>query len=349
MAAIQKMSAAKLASLKHGPTINILFRENDTTDLAMLREGFPKQVATTFSALCRQTFPALAGTSMADISKSPANSVTIIGGRVDAHKAVLSWMLACCEGRGMRPFPYIHRRRFWHYAHALESAEILQIDILCEELWGRMKDIAKLQVHTEDIHAVYSTTEKGYPIRGMIAESIGRALLERRLAARPAYNMLRQDPQLKDFDEDVNQAIARLKKEYAESEQGRAARAEHQAARKAAKEAAQQRFQRRRNNPQKMTTAEVAQHLDVPTESVKSEDDGTFKVTVSTEIIRKGRNGRGQYVALPLRQAGVTAEAYRPAVSEAAPPIAKRATAEKPTERRMHGHKAVPNTTNSQT
>ncbi|KAF7504701.1 hypothetical protein GJ744_001982 [Endocarpon pusillum] len=203
----------------------------------MLREGFPKQVATTFSTLCRQSFPALAETSVADNSKPRDNSVTIIGGHFDAHKAVLSWMLACCEGRGMRPFPYIHRRRFWHYSHALESAEMLQIDILCEELCGRMKDIANLQVHTEDVHAVYSSTEKGHPIRSMIAESIGRALLERRLAARLAYKMLRQDPQLKDFDDDVNEAIARLKKDCAESEQGRAARAEHQAVRKAAKKA----------------------------------------------------------------------------------------------------------------
>ena len=98
----------------------------------------------------------------------------------------------------------------------------------------------------------------------------------------------------------------------------------------------------------KTTTADVAQHLDVLTEAVKSEDDGTFKVTVSTEIVRKARNGRGQYVALPLRQAGVTAEAYRPAVSEAAPPVAKRAAAEKPTERPVHGVNAVPTTASSQ-
>ncbi len=262
---------------------------------------------------------------MVDIDGPRAKSITIVSGGFDAHKAVLSWMLACCEGRGVQPFPVVDRRRFWHYAHVLESAKILQIESLWEELWGRMKDIAKSQVHSDDVRAVYLSTEKGSPVRSMVAESIGRALLERRLVARPAYKMLRQSTQFKDFDDDVNQTIERLKKESAESGEGKAARAKKPASRKVAKEAAKMHFKELQNDPRKMTTAEVAQHLDVPTEAVKSETDGTFKVTVATDIVRKGRKGRGRFAAFPLRQAGITADEYRPAPSETLVRRAKRA------------------------
>jgi hypothetical protein len=277
----------------------------------MLREGFPKQLAVAFSRLFRAAFPPLTALSVADLSKPRTNSVIIDGGGIDAHRQVIAWMLACCEGGGIQRFPYFQVRRFWNLTCALESAEILQIDVLQEELWVRLSEIMRHQVHTEDIKAIYSATDKGHKLRTMIAESIAKALLERRIVARPAYITLRQDPQFKDFDDDVNDAIECMKKEHAESDEGKAVRAEKQAIRQKAKEAAQQRYQQRKKNQQQVTAYSLAQHLAVPTDAVTPKKDGSFKVTVSTEVVRKGRKGHGRYAALPLRQAGVTAESFR--------------------------------------
>lgn len=229
----------------------------------------------------------------------------------------------------MQRFPHIHRRRFWNYTCVLESADALQVEVLQDALWKRLEEIAKHQVHSEDVQAVYALSEKGNPMRAMAAESIGRALLEHGLVAKPAYTALRQNPRFKDFDHDVNEAIQRMKKEYAESEECKAARSEKQAARKRATEAAAKRYQQRQNNPRNLTNIDVSQHLDVPAEAVRSEGDGTFKVTVSTEVVRKGRKGRGRYAALPLRQAGVTAEAFRPRPEPAPLPPATRPAASK--------------------
>lgn len=318
------MTGLTCRSLKKVPTINILFRENQTSPPAMLQEGFPKELAVAFSGLCHQSFPSLTAMSVADLSKPRSNSVIVVGGNVDSHKAVLSWMLSCCEGRGMQQFPRPERRRFWHYTCALESAELFDIGTLRDELWRILTEIANYQVHTEDIRAIYSLTEEAHPMRGMVAESIGRALLDRRLNARLAYKYLREDPTYQAFNDDVGVAIQRMKKEYAESEEGKAeraeylavqktAQAEYLAAKKAAREDAQKRRQKRQNNPRNLTPTDVAKELDVPAEAVKAEEDGTFKVTVSSDIVRKGRrNGRGRYAALPLRQAGVTAEMFRP-------------------------------------
>lgn len=274
----------------------------------MLREGFPKQLATTFSGLCRQTFPSLTAISAVDLSKPRGNSLILLGGYIEAHRAVLTWMLACCDGRGMQPFPHFQHLKFWKYTCVQQSADILQIEVLHTELSQRLDTIAKRQIHSDEIEAVYNLTPSGHPARMQAAESIGRALLERRLVARRAYEALRSNPKYEAFDRDLNEAIQRFKKEYAESEEGKAVRAERQEARKAAKK----RSQRHQNNPRNMTSDDVAQQLAVPVEAVRPGDDGTFSYTVSAELVRKGRNGHGRYAALPLRQVGVTAEAFRP-------------------------------------
>jgi hypothetical protein len=277
----------------------------------MLREGFPKQLATTFSGLCQQTFPPLSAIPAANLSTPRGNSLILFGGYIEAHRAVLTWMLTCCDGRGIQPFPYFPHLKFWKYTCALQSAEQLQIQHLHTELSARLEAITNRQIHSNEIETVYNLTPSGHPARIQAAESIGRALLERRLVARPAYEALRADPTFAAFDRDINDAIHRLKQAYAASEEGQAARADRQQARTAAKEAAKKRAQHRQNNPRNLTTVEVANQLAVPLESVRTAEDGSFAYTVAAQLVRKGRNGRGRYAALPLRQVGVTDEAFR--------------------------------------
>jgi hypothetical protein len=213
----------------------------------------------------------------------------------------------------MQPFPRIQTRRFWNYTCTLESAEILQVEDLRLEVWGRLKAILNHQVHTEDVMSLYMMTDKDHPMRKMVGESIGKALLEHRLLAKPVYTNLRKDITFKDFDDDVNEAIARMKAEYAETDEGKAALAARHEAIVAARQEARKRYQHRygrTKNTRATATTNVARQHTAPAPSVPTPPVAPFNLANST-VVRKGRKGRGRYAAVPLNQVGVTSDNYR--------------------------------------
>jgi hypothetical protein len=277
----------------------------------MLWEAFPKRLAMAFSGLCNQAFPPISRSSVVDLSKRLATVVIITGESWNWHRKIISCMFSCCRDRGMQRFPYFYHCRFWNYTCALEAAEALQIDVLCHELWGRLEGIAKLQVHTHDIRALYSSSERGYPMRKVVSDSIGKALLEGYPRAQPCYIDLIQDLQFEDFCDDVVEAIRCLEQANAESVEGKAAEAAKETLRAAVEQANEEHHESPSGSPQEMNNDDVADQLATPVETITSED-GSLSVEVLPEAMRNGQKKHGRYVVPPLRRAGMAAETHQP-------------------------------------
>jgi hypothetical protein len=71
-----------------------------------LYTGFPKAVATAFSGKWRAQFqPVVALASLEQLRKMSNTTVTVVGGDPEAFKEILTWMLSCCDGKGIKEFP----------------------------------------------------------------------------------------------------------------------------------------------------------------------------------------------------------------------------------------------------
>lgn len=200
----------------------------------ILAESFPLEIALVFSELCRTAFPSVKHTSVANLGKPKPKAVVIEGGRSQYHKEIIQWMLACCDGAGVRQLKVPPSNAFWYNANMLASAQAFKVEILEQELSNRVSHIVSKQVHSDDIRMVYTNLPRGHPIRTMASNSIGAALQEKRLHAYAAYAVLKRE--FPEFDEDLTAYMAVQKAKRVEAQE--AERAERRREKKVIERAA---------------------------------------------------------------------------------------------------------------
>ena len=308
------------SSLRSGPTIAIHYRQTPTSETRVLTDCFPKQIAVTFSGLCRRKFPPLNLIPVADLTKAQTKIMMLEGHRRESFQEVIDWMLLCCEGYGVRPFKCIDDCKFWNYAQALEAAQIFVIPVLQRQLWSRIHGIAKVQVHSSDVEMVYSMLPPGHSIRAMAADSIGAAIFERRLKARPVYEALRQE--FPDFNSDLNAFLApRVADLRAENRRRRQMSQQQEWNNQitAATNAKRHRQRTKRGNQRTATEEQptvtasedrVFERMVKPGDLIHFDADGSRIVTRPAELMRKAARGRPARYKMDLELAGVTPRSF---------------------------------------
>lgn len=237
------------------------------------------------------------------------DTVTIYGGVKHAHLVVFRWMLACCKDTGVAKIDWLP---FAKYIRILEAAEILHVEPVQDDMWGRMHRIAQKQVHVDDVRMVYLNYHKSSPVRQLVIRSIGDAVFERRLRNFGAYKVFKGE--CAEYEADIYEYL-RGKRRGVYEEQQRAARAAALAARKANK--ADRKLSAKiggdggRQTPgqtgAKVTAAVVA--------AVPGREDGVVdpvasgqvvSKTISAVVTRKAQGGRPGYAKVQLRDLGVS-------------------------------------------
>ena len=294
----------------------------------MLAESFPKDLLVAFSGLAQKTFPPLSQLCVQNITKSTANNIIVEGGSLGSHKEVLRWMLGCCDGSGFRQYPIVAKNTFWHYMNVYESAQKLQIEVLTKELWRRINLIAAKQVHSEDIHQIYQfKTPKDHVFRIMAVESIGKALMEKTLMARGAYDHIRTE--FPDFNTDLGNYIDEVKyqryqarKVEIEAEKAERAASQKQQWADNIRTAYASQVSRKTGkkhipeakNTENTETGNGVEENDEQHASVRSRlnDDGSLIIVDSAVIVRKAARGRPNYVRANLGLLGLKDDNFRP-------------------------------------
>ena len=170
-----------------GSKVKILHR--DTGEIQEITNSFPEKLALAFS-------PKLTAVQIPHYGKA----ILLSGATSDAYLAIFDWMLACAEAKTVPHFPKFNGFAFWRATRVSKAAHILEIQDLIDAMEARLRAIARLQVHTDDVWRIYTDLDCA-EYKDMVAQSIARALFERRLKAFSNYRSLRYD--MPNFDDDV--------------------------------------------------------------------------------------------------------------------------------------------------
>jgi hypothetical protein len=311
--------------LKTKDTIRITWRETPEAEFEILQDAFPRNVATAFSSVISRAFPPLNLTRVVDLRKVGSKSFLIVGGHRDSHRAVLGWMLNCCTGKGVQPFPFFSERSYFNNAMAYLSASQLEIAYLQNYLMERLNRIAAKQVHSEDVEVIYSTIEGPAPLKDWVCESIGKAIWEKRLIARPVYEDLRRKPGFEEFKAGVGEVIDRLRAEWEASpeyQQSVATKREdrreywREQQRQRAEDRAQRHleFLQREEKRQQKDIKKLAKDHNIDAADVRVREFG-YTFTTTGRVVNRGTNGHQKRVQLSLADLDVSAAAFRPPLS----------------------------------
>ena len=170
-----------------GPRVKVLHRASgETTEII---NSFPENLAVVFSnKLTTVQIP------------SYGKAILLSGATLEAYVAIFDWMLACAEAKTVLHFPKFNGFVFWRATRVSKAAQILEIQDLLDAMEARLRAIARLQVHTDDVWRIYTDLDCA-EYKDMVAKSIARALFEKRLKAFSNYRSLRYD--MPNFDDDV--------------------------------------------------------------------------------------------------------------------------------------------------
>lgn len=273
------------ASLKTGETITIFFKENDTAAPRVLCDGFPKNVATTFSTKWRAEFPPLNQINIDGLQQAAAKkSITIVGGNIEMYKDIVNWMLVSCNGKGIvqlrcpdhKPFTYLYVLR--------RAAAQIGCELLVRESTRRMEHISAMQIHSEDVRALWLLNPPDSEMKQILAEHVAIRLWEQRLKAKSAYWTLREE--IPEFNDAINKILGVKKAEKV----------------KARKEApGVGHGGRRRSGPKRHWSEANHGHEEAAT---------TKLVTLQAEVVRRASKGRPAFAKLDLGALGVTKEQF---------------------------------------
>ncbi|ETN42363.1 uncharacterized protein HMPREF1541_01517 [Cyphellophora europaea CBS 101466] len=197
-----------LRSLLGSTSISILYQRDMAADPIILFEEFPKLVAIHFSNKWRPLFPVGPATTPADISALHPRAITIVGGRPEAHLAVLQWMLTACDGGGLKDWPFyiFSAKPFCTYYHLRRAAQVIGCVFLEDEFHLRMQALSDKRIHSDDIEAVYNEVARGSPMATHLVEHVASFFVEKGMHhTNGPYWRLRQRNRA--FDEDVTVRI----------------------------------------------------------------------------------------------------------------------------------------------
>lgn len=281
----------------------------------MLFDGFPKNVATTFSTKWNAEFPPINRIKLADLQKAAAKkSVMIVGGPVSVHKEVLDWMLASCAGKGLVQAPNTDWRQFSHYHDLRICADMIGCNGLVQAAERQMTRIADNQIHSEDVRAVWSKQPSQPKMQQFLARHIAHHTLNRTLHAKGTYSTLREE--IPELHEAINKIIEeekaakkkakedQLKERKAVASGSVGHRGDHTPIRGGHRgfQGGRPQNGHRLARPEHKTPIEHTKGI-APVSAEK-------RVVLKAEIVRRAKNGRPAFAKLDLKAVGITKEQF---------------------------------------
>jgi len=90
---------------KSSKTITICWKPIAEGDAIVLYDGYPKEIAATFSSFIRSKFPSTKSLTLAQMQiRREPSCITIIYLKRESVKKILSWMVDCCSGTGLKQY-----------------------------------------------------------------------------------------------------------------------------------------------------------------------------------------------------------------------------------------------------
>ncbi|KKZ63516.1 hypothetical protein EMCG_02175 [[Emmonsia] crescens] len=298
-----------ISSLLRGPKIRILHANAEDETPQPIYDTYPKWLAMHFSDLLMDCFPDEHEAHVPRKGCNGTDTVTIYGGVKHAHLVVFRWMLACCKGTGVAKIDWLP---FAKYIRILEAAEILHVEPVQEDMWGRMQRMAQKQVHIDDVRMVYLNYHKSSPVRQLVIRSIGDAVFERRLRNFGAYKVFKSE--CGEYEADIYEYLRGKRREVYE-EQQRAARAAARKANKADRKLSAKIGGDGGRQTYGQIGAKVTAAAAAAVAAVAGRGDGVVNPvaagqvvskTISAVVTRKARGGRPGYAKVHLSDLGVS-------------------------------------------
>lgn len=284
----------------------------------VLHQAFPKDLAIAFSTYMSRAFNAvpLSQISLSQLTPRSESTVVIKGGRLDIHREVLDWILACGKAGKTVTFRWLQVPAFYNYSLVLLSCEKLGVNVLQGQIQARMRDIAVIQVHSVDVERVFSFLSGPHPLKDMVCQSIGQAMFDGRLKAFGAYKALFEREEYRGFKEGTDAVYEKLDKQFFKTPEGKIAKKEQEAREQQCQEKREAAKGRREQNFKRA----AARRHNVDPSRITPAGEGQYTVTTDGRRVRKGQGGRPGFVQLDLGQMGINPRQFRAADFPALPP-----------------------------
>jgi hypothetical protein len=216
MSRLEKMPPYQLRNFKFTPPVAIHWKPTSDAQPVVLFSNFPRAVAIHFSPKWSEEFP-----TPGQVPSKPSPKVlTIVGGDKDYAMTFLHWMLACCDGNGFKTYrlPSLKYKPFSRLFELRSTVSAMGIDSLYQDFDTRMANIAKKQIHSEDVRALCLHLPADHPMINFLAKHIADHHLNGTLRSASAYYTVREEiPMLDDaINAILDPAIAERNEKYAE-------------------------------------------------------------------------------------------------------------------------------------
>lgn len=305
----------KLANIKFGlaqsKKVAILHQETDGAKATPIHSAFPKDLAMAFSGYVARAFKPVQQSEapVAEIQSESDLSVTIKGGKFHVVYEIFKWIFECGQAGKIIPFSWLKSPAFHNYSLVLLACEELEIDSLKGQVLIRMRDIAKVQVHSTDVERVFSSFDGPHRDKDMVCQSIGQALWDGRLKAYPAYQALFRQREYQEFKNGTDAVYEKLQRQYFKTPEGKAAKKEHDAKTALAKP----KQETTKTGRTEIVRDTIAKSHGVAPDRVTLTGNGRYTLSADAQPVRNGQGGRPRFVKVGLGSLGVTPQQFRPA------------------------------------
>ena len=253
-------------------------------------------MATAFSVKWNEEFPPINKVKVCDIQKAITKKSVIISGVGYEHtKDVLKWMLDSCEGKGLAELPSRLQKPFTYLFFLRATAHEMGCEYLEKEANTAMNRITEVQIHSEDIRALWNLHPADVEMRKFLADHCAIRFWEKRLKAVGVYWALREE--IPELNEAINKFCAAKKAER--DEEKKKLWQERVKERELGRAEGRKFAWERRGAHDRRKGSAVVQ------ESVKPE-----VVTLRMEVVRKGTKKSPTYAKLDLAAVGLSKEQF---------------------------------------
>lgn len=92
--------------MKCKKSIAFLWKKDDQSDAIVIADSLPKDVVVSISGWVRGKYPDVNKMSLEEMrSHREPSFITVVGLKKESLKTVFSWMVACCDGEGLKEYP----------------------------------------------------------------------------------------------------------------------------------------------------------------------------------------------------------------------------------------------------
>ena len=282
--------------------VNVLFREDENSEWCVLYDDFPVAIATTFSNMWKAEVSARHERKVSRVGLSPPKkALTIENGRnADTYKTILGWMLACCNGTGLKQYPNPSHRHLTQAYLIRCCANHIGCEYLVKLTTERMESICSGQISAEDVRALWLVTPPDPAMKKFLAEEVAERLWVKSLRSKASFWHLREE--LPDFNMAIKELLdAKGAASRAEREKRKAERQSQQRAGGNFTGSCRQHVRNDYQQQQDAAEPEVVEQMVGPVEEI---------TVIKAPVVRKGRNGRPTYAKVDLAAIGVTREQF---------------------------------------